>query len=45
MEKYIGTIDDFMRDNQLDPALKPLIEPLFKEMEYQIFTFLLAALS
>ena len=45
MERYIGTIDDFMKDNNLDPVLKPIIEPIFKEMEYQIFTYLLGALS
>ena len=38
---YLGTIDDFMKENNIDPSLRPLIEPQFKEMEYQAFSFIL----
>lgn len=40
---YLGTIDDFMKEHpEIDPSLKPLIEPLFKEYSNQMFQFLLA---
>ena len=46
MEKYIGTVDDFLRDYpEIDPSMRPLIEKLFKEMESQLFNYVLNALS
>ena len=40
---YLGTFEEFMKDNpEIDPSLKPMIEPLFKETEFQFFNFILS---
>ena len=42
-DKYINTIDDFMKAHpELDPSLKPVIEPIFRESEDQLFNFIMS---
>ena len=42
-DKYINTIDDFMKAHpELDASLKPLIEPVFKESQNQMFNFIMS---
>ena len=44
-DRYINTIDGFMEAHpELDPSLKPVIEPLFRESEDQLFTFIMGYL-
>ena len=44
-DKYINTIDDFMKEHpELDLSLKPVIEPVFKEAEDQFFSFIMGYL-
>ena len=44
-DKYIKTIDDFLRAHpEIDPSLKPIIEPVFKESEDQLFAFIMGYL-
>jgi hypothetical protein len=44
-DTYIHTIDDFMKEHpELDPSLKPVIEPVFRESEDQFFSFLMGYL-
>ena len=41
-DKYINTIDDFMKAHpELDPSLKPVIEPVIRESEDQMFNFIM----
>ena len=41
-DKYINTIDNFMKAHpELDPSLKPVIEPIFRESEDQLFNFIM----
>ena len=43
-DMYNGTIEDFMKNNpEIDPSLKEMIEPLFKETEYAVLNFFLGA--
>ena len=38
----INTIDDFLKEHpEVDPSLKPMIEPLLKETEDQIYGFVM----
>ena len=38
----INPIDDFMKNHpELDPSFKPLIEPLLKDSEDQIYQFVM----
>ena len=42
-DKYMNTIDYFMKAHpELDPSLKPVIEPIFKESEDQLFNFIMS---
>ena len=42
-DKYINTIDDFMKAHpHLDPSLKSVIEPLFRESEDQLFNWIMS---
>jgi len=42
-DKYVNTIDDFMKEHpELEPSLKPVIEPQFKESEDQLFNFIMS---
>ena len=42
-DKYINTIDDFMKAHpELDPSIKPLVEPVFRESEDQMFNFIMS---
>ena len=42
-DKYIKTIDDFMKEHpELDPSLKPVIEPVLRESEDQLFNFIMS---
>ena len=41
---YTGAIDDFLKDNpEIDPSLKDLIEPLFRETDHAIFIYFMNA--
>ena len=42
-DKYINSIDDFMKEHpELDSSLKPVIEPIFRESEDQLFNFIMS---
>jgi len=42
-DKYITTIDEFMKAHpELDPSLKPVIEPMFRESEDQLFNWIMS---
>ena len=42
-DKYINTIEDFMKAYpDLDPSMKPVIEPIFQEAEDQLFNFIMS---
>ena len=42
-DKYIKTIDDFMKEHpELDLSLKPVIEPVFRESEDQLFNWIMS---
>jgi hypothetical protein len=42
-DKYIFSIDEFMKKHsELDPALRPLIEPAIKDSEDQLFNFIMS---
>ena len=42
-DKYVNTIDDFMKEHpELDSSLKPLIEPLFRESEEQLYNWIMS---
>ena len=44
-DKYVNTIEDFMKEHpELDPSLMPVIEPLFKDSENQLFSFIMGYL-
>ena len=39
----MNTIDDFMKAHpELDPSLKPVIEPVFRESEDQLFNWIMS---
>ncbi|MDR0562874.1 MAG: hypothetical protein LBG73_09340 [Spirochaetaceae bacterium] len=39
---YIHTIDDFMKAHpEIDPSLKPVIEPVIQGAEDQLFNFII----
>ena len=41
-EKYINTIGDFMKEHpEIDPSLKPVVEPVFKDSEDQLYNFIM----
>ena len=42
-DKYMNTIDDFMKEHpEINPSLKPLVEPLFRESEDQFFNWIMS---
>jgi len=42
-EKYINTIEDFMKAHpELDPSLKPVVEPMIMESEEQLFNWIMS---
>jgi hypothetical protein len=42
-DKYIDTIEDFMKSHpDIDPSLKQVIQPTFRETEDQFFNFIMS---
>ena len=44
-DKYLTSIDEFFKEHpELDPSLKPVVEPLFRESKDQLFSFIMSSI-